>query len=122
MPAKGTSRFEPTAEQRQQVEMYSAVGLTQAQIAELVGCSVDTLDRHFRRELDLGLAKANAKVAGTLFNKAMQGDNACLIFWLKTRARWKEVQGHELSGPEGNAISYKGALTWQPPLLPPPKE
>ena len=96
LPAKGKPRFVATPEQRRQVEMYAAVGMTQEQIALLLECSVDTLDRHFRRELDTGSLKANAKVAGTLFNKAMAGDVGSMVFWLKTRARWKEtyVQEH----------------------------
>lgn len=100
-------RFEATAEQRQQVEMYAAIGLTQVQIGQLLGVSVDTLDRHFRSELDLGAVKANAKVAGKLFNNAMGGDNASIFFWLKTRGGWRETDRREHTGKDGA------------PLLPP---
>lgn len=43
-----------------------------------------------RDELDLGATKANAQVAGFLFAAAKGGNVTAQIFWLKTRARWKE--------------------------------
>jgi hypothetical protein len=42
-------------------------------------------------ELDLGETKANAQVAGFLFAAAKSGNVTAQIFWLKTRARWKET-------------------------------
>ena len=58
-------------------------------------CAIDpkTLRRHYRNELDVGHVKAIAKVAESLFRKAMgdgsQSVTAC-IFWLKTRGGWRE--------------------------------
>ena len=49
-------------------------------------------------------SKANAKVAENLYRKAT-GDGreavTAAIFWLKARARWKEVSVHEHGGPDG---------------------
>src|SRR6185503_12562897 len=45
----------------------------------------------YRDELDLGTTKANAQVAGFLFNSARNGNVSAQIFWLKTRAGWKET-------------------------------
>ena len=44
-----------------------------------------------QQELDLGETKANAQVAGFLFNSARTGNVTAQIFWLKTRARWRET-------------------------------
>src|SRR5258706_10229402 len=38
----------------------------------------------------LGETKANAQVAGFLFNAAKNGNVTAQIFWLKTRAKWRE--------------------------------
>jgi hypothetical protein len=49
-------------------------------------------------------SKANAKVAENLYHMALgQGREAvtAAIFWLKARARWKEVSVHEHGGPDG---------------------
>jgi hypothetical protein len=70
-----------------------AYGVPQTEIGRVVGISKPTLERHYRDELDRGEVEANAKVAESLFKKAT-GDGAqavtAAIFWLKTRARWKE--------------------------------
>lgn len=80
----------PTDEERRLVEHYVTLGYTQEQIASLLGKSVDSLDRHCRQELDTGALKVNAKIGGKLFQKAMGGDTAALIFWAKTRMGWSE--------------------------------
>ena len=41
--------------------------------------------------LNLGETKANAQVAGYLFNAAKNGNVTAQIFWLKTRAKWREA-------------------------------
>ena len=58
-----------------------------------IGISKPTLERHYRDELDRGEIKANTKVAESLFRKATgEGPQSvtAAIFWLKTRARWKD--------------------------------
>ena len=64
-----------------------------------------TLRLHYRDELDLSLAKANATIGGALFNKAKGGDTAAMIFWMKTQAGWKEksvVEGLDSHGQPVN--------------------
>lgn len=94
--------FEPTEDERKLVEQMSAVGIPHESIALVVRDGIDdkTLRKHFRSELDTAKVKANAKIGGRLFNKAMAGDTAALIFWCKTRMGWKEtdVRHHELHG------------------------
>jgi hypothetical protein len=96
----GQPPFKATPEQRRHVELLSGFGLTQAQIAQLVlnpysGKPIDdkTLRAHFAEELAAGPAKLNSRVAQTLYQKAT-GDGpqsvAAAIFWLKTRAGWRE--------------------------------
>lgn len=104
---RGPVRFVPTKEQRKDVEKYAAVGAPQMVIASILGIHVNTLPKHFRDELDNGLAKANAMVGGKLFTRAMEGDNACIFFWMKTRAGWRDVSTHEHSGPGGGPIPLK---------------
>ena len=88
----------PTDEERAMVEKLSGFGLQQESIAAMVrdGIHVDTLRTHFKRELELGRAKANGKIGKTLFDKAMAGDTGSLIWWTKTQMRWAETQKHEI--------------------------
>lgn len=74
------------------------MGLTQERIANALGVSEDILREHYRHELDTAADMANRAVAGKLYQKAMQGNVPCMIFWLKTRARWREVQHVEMDG------------------------
>ena len=94
----------PSPEQRNQVEVLAGFGLPQHQIAVLLGCDPKTLRKHFDAELSLGDAKATAKIAQTLYNKAVAGDTASLIFWLKARAGWREKHDVEISGRDGKPL------------------
>jgi hypothetical protein len=77
--------------QRRQVEAMAAYGIPETDISRVVGVDPKTLRKHYREELDLGETKANAQVAGFLFNSARSGNVTAQIFWLKTRARWRET-------------------------------
>jgi hypothetical protein len=105
----GRPAFEPNDHERKQVEAMSGYGLPIEQIAILVrdGIDTDTLRKHFATELVAGKAKANSGVGRTLFQKAMGGDTAAMIWWSKTQMRWKEVQQHEITGADGAPIEYK---------------
>lgn len=97
--------FNPTEEQRKLVERSSAVGLTAEQISKVIGIGETTLWKYFKTELEQGGIKANAAVAGALYNSAMRGNVTAQIFWCKTRLKWKEVHTHELTGEDGGAIN-----------------
>lgn len=91
-------RFVATDEQRAIVKNMVCVGVTQDIIAKSLGISQSTLVRHFREELDHGLAEANAAVVNALFERATKGgpsDVTAMIFWLKSRAGFREARGEE---------------------------
>src|SRR3954465_5045407 len=81
----------PDDGQRRQVEALAAYGIPEPDISRVLKIDPKTLRKHYRDELDLGSTKANAQVAGFLFNSARNGNVTAQIFWLKTRARWKEA-------------------------------
>lgn len=87
---KGRKPHEPTDKDRRTVEAMKAFGISNEDIAKVIAIDADTLAKHYREELDTALVKANSKIASKLFEKAMTGDTACMMFWLKTRAKWKE--------------------------------
>src|SRR5213592_1470897 len=87
----GRRAHKPDPVQRRQVEAMAAYGIPELNIAAVLGIDPKTLRKHYREELDLGETKANAQVAGFLFNSARTGNVTAQIFWLKTRARWRET-------------------------------
>ena len=87
----GRRAHRPDPSQRRQVEALAAYGIPEADISGVVGIDPKTLRKHYRDELNLGETKANAQVAGFLFNAARNGNVTAQIFWLKTRAKWRET-------------------------------
>jgi hypothetical protein len=72
------------------VRHLAGLGVAQDDIARIVGCAPKTLRKRLRAELDRGVAEANAMISGSLFAAAKAGNITAQIFWLKTRARWRE--------------------------------
>jgi hypothetical protein len=89
------------------VEALAGYGIAAPDIARVLGTQEPELRREYADELVCGGIKANARVAENLFRKATgEGRQAvtAAIFWMKTRARWKETSVHEVSGPDGQPI------------------
>ena len=107
----GRPPHEPDPVLRRQVEALAGYGIPELDIAGVVGIDPKTLRRHYRAELDHGHVKANAKVAENLFRKATgEGREAvpAAIFWLKTRAGWRETpQAHEVGVYDLSKISVR---------------
>jgi hypothetical protein len=83
------------------VEAMAGFGLTAAEIARVLKVDPELLKSGYIDELESGQIKANARVAENLYRKAT-GDGreavTAAIFWLKARARWKEVSVTEHAG------------------------
>ena len=74
-------------------------GLAAKDIAIVLDIDAWILERDYRKELKAGAIKANAKVAESLFRRATgEGREGVVaaIFWLKTRAGWRETTVHEV--------------------------
>jgi len=98
----------PDATTRNKVFMLSTVGTRHEDIATVLNISADTLTKYYKEELDKGRIEANASVAETLFKQAKEGNTTAMIFWLKSRAKWKETSQHEISGnPDGSPVEVK---------------
>lgn len=98
---------EPTAATREVVSLHTVMGTPQPIIARIIGIDPKTLRKYYRDEIDLATAKANAKIGGVLYNKAVNGDTASAIFWMKTRAGWRETNRTEHTGPDGGPIQHE---------------
>jgi len=87
--------YTPTEKDRTYVETMVASGVPQVDIALVLGITDKTLRKHFQRELKTGSIRANATVAARLF-KMTESIPAAAMFWLKTRAGWRETNRVEL--------------------------
>lgn len=98
------SKHKPTDENRKVARTLAAVGVPHEDIALKLDISADTLVKYYKPELDAGRIDANASIAQTLFQQAKSGNTTAAIFWLKTRARWKETDRLEVTGADGKQV------------------
>lgn len=94
----------PDDKSRLLVKSLSSVGVRFVDIAIKLDITDDTLRKHYKKELDDGRIDANASIAQTLFQQAKAGNTTAVIFWLKSRAGWKETNVTEISGLDGAEI------------------
>ena len=111
----GRPPYKPTDEARAEVLRLIGLGCTQRYIASVLKISLPTLEQYYREELDEGAEQANGVVAGNLYKLAtqwppMQGTPAAMMFWLKTRARWRETDKQEGEENKPLTIVIKGGL------------
>ena len=106
------SELVPTQKEREMVEKMSGFGVPTEQIASLIRDSIDneTLIKHFSKELQTGKAKANSRIGQTLFQKAMDGDTAAMIWWSKSQMRWSGVERLEHTSPDGSMTPVAGVV------------
>lgn len=113
MADKGRPAHKVTKEAQDTAKRLSALGCTHEDIAIRLKISADTLTKYYQEQLDEGRIDANSAIAGTLFQQAKNGNTAAAIFWLKTRARWKETDRHEVTGADGAAMEM--VVKWHDP-------
>lgn len=90
----------PTEENKAWVFGMVVNGVDHRTIADILGISRNTLYKHYKEELEHSKARANAAIAGKLYQKAKNGCKASIFFWLKCQAGWREVQRFEID-PKG---------------------
>ena len=84
----------PNDDTRASVHLMTSRGTTQSMAANALGIEEKCLRRHYRDELDTGTVQADMAAAGNLFRIATSegpGAVTAAIFWLKTRAGWREI-------------------------------
>jgi len=104
MKKRGRPAIEITEEMVNKAEMLSAQGLTMQQLADALGIGLSTIYEkqedypEFLEAIKSGRAKGIATITNALFQKAKDGDNVSMIFYLKNRAGWKDKLETEHTG------------------------
>ena len=102
-------KIEISDEQIRQAEILAGYGLTQNQIADVLGISRRTFSRkqdepRVLAALEKGRALAQRQVGKSIYEKALKGDMTAAIWWEKTRAGRSErvITRHEGKSVEIN--------------------
>tara|TARA_R110000751_G_scaffold15768_7_gene50738 strand:+ start:1444 stop:1788 length:345 start_codon:yes stop_codon:yes gene_type:complete len=104
--AKRRPPHKRTDEEAEVVRMMAAVGISQENIAKVIGIDIKTMTKYYREELDTAWIKANAKVGGAMYNKAISGDVQAQKYWMGCRAGWKETASLEVEGDVNIQIKF----------------
>ena len=118
MPQKA---FQPTDEQRRMVRAMVAYGVPQRDIASVIDVALNTLRKHFVREIETATAEANARIARTLYERAIGGSIRALTFWLERRGgeSWKNRATLEHQGFGGQFTIRLGGEDEMPNFIVP---
>ena len=92
----------------EKAEKLSAKGLTMSQIASVLNMGESTLYEkqvqypEFSESIKRGRNKGIEQITNTLFQKAVEGDNTSMIFYLKNVAGWKDKVETQHTGEQMN--------------------
>jgi hypothetical protein len=108
----GPKPFEPTETQRAQVQCAASFGVTHLQLADFLGISKPTLEKHFATELRTAKLGTEMQVANRLLSFALgrapdvdsKTQLSAMQFWATHVARWSPTIKQELTGKDGGPI------------------
>lgn|SRR3990167_3496427 len=110
---KGRPRVVISQDDLDRLETMSGLGMNLPDMAAVLGISLASLNRliagskKISETIERGRGKAAYSVTKTAFQLATNGQvPAMTMFWLKCQKRWKEVQHHEVTGVEGQALTF----------------
>ena len=92
----GRPKFVVTKDMCERAEAYASQGLTSEQIALALGIGLSTLYdkqsefKEFAEAIKRGKGRGIQRVTNKLYEKALEGDNTAMIFYLKNRAGWQD--------------------------------
>lgn len=95
------------------VEALASRGLTEEQIAHVMGICQDTLIEkkkqypEFAEAIKKGQAKGISDIANALYQSAKNGNTTAQIFFLKARAKWREETAVKLSNDDDKPFTQK---------------
>jgi transcriptional regulator with XRE-family HTH domain len=110
----GRPKFVVTKEMCEKAEAYAAQGLTQEQIAMALGIGLSTLYEkqneftEFAEAIKRGKGKGIQTITNRLYEKALEGDNTAMIFYLKNRAGWQDKIEKETVIEKRQVIDFSG--------------
>ena len=109
----------PTARALAQAKTCGAIGLSVSDTRRVLNVSGAEFEASYLESYEDGQASGRFAAAREMFRKATKTSDAmpnvtANIFWLKSRAQWKEADKLEISGPDGGPIQTQTAVVILP--------
>lgn len=108
-----TPRKDLSTSEIDQIKTMAGLGLKVNQMAAILGMSKATFERRMNdtpgasEALEKGRAQAAAHVTRTAYELATTGRHPVMtMFWLKCRQGWKEKSALEITGRDGEPLSF----------------
>lgn len=102
-------RYVPSDKDRGTVQGMSAMGATLVDIAAVLRVSDKTVAKHYGYELRTAATIANHNMARRLYTVGLKGTGPGAVraqmFWLRTRAGFKDTSRHEVTGANGAPLA-----------------
>ena len=116
-----------TDQELSELERLAGLGLNQAQIADWFGFSERTLRRRLEHPDSVaaykrGRSRAIAEVAAGLLQQALEGNLTAQIFFLKTKAFWRERDRADSDDVHDTARKIKRAVREMDDTIDPPPD
>ena len=126
MTKRGRPRFEPTEEQRRNVEIMTGLGIPQTDICLMVRgpkgkpISLTTLEKHFRKEIDTGATNLRTRVGNFMISVIMGSDpppgfkpitdekvrGSLLELFAAAQLNWRKTVRQEHANADGKPFIY----------------
>ena len=104
-------RHKPTALSRARVRDQSLAGHTHQAIARCMRLAQNTLLKYYADELEEGDGFTEQRLTNKLIAEAESGNTTALLFALKCRFRWREIQHIETVQLPGAPMKVQAEIT-----------
>ena len=111
-PNAGRPKHRPTAKTRTQVETLAGIGMSQIDICHRIGLgSKLTLEKYYRRELDIGMVNARGVMLRAWYQDCLNGTAKDKYSWLRIfgpEEFRQDRQRVEVTGEDGGPVEVLG--------------
>lgn len=90
---------------KEAIQIMTSLGVTKPVMAKMLGLSLKKLNKDFEHELEYGKDMLTTRITSALIQKALHGNVTAQMFFLKTKAGFRETDKTDVPDAERLALS-----------------